>query len=269
MTKAVSGQTIIQVATKGQGVGANSQTVMLVAFAPPSAGKVKTSQIIIQTATEGLAIPASSHAFMLIAYRVGNVEDLKSRAWTFTLDGHTFYVVTLGEQGTYVYDQTTQQWARWQTQGFSSWNMEIGTTWRGDVIAADQSNPIIWRLDPESFIDDDFKPQIRKVTGGLAMRQRAFIANYAFRVTASLGTPAVPLTAPPTVPVVTFRYSDDQGKTFTAPDPVTLGVGDFTQTIGWLSLGTMQPPQRIFEIEDTGAIARIDGADAEVGEEGT
>lgn len=265
----VVSQTVLQVATEGQGVSALSQAAMLVAYAPPGALAVRTTFSVLQVSTEGQGIPACSHAFLLVAYRTGNVENLKSRAWTFTLDGHTFYVVTLGEQGTYAYDQTTQQWAQWKTLGLTSWNMEIGTTWRGDIIAADQNNPIIWRLDPESFIDDDFKPQVRKVTGGLAMRQRAFIANYAFRVTASLGTPAVPATLPATVPVVTFRYSDDQGKTFTTPDPITLISGDFTQVLEWTSLGTMQAPQRIFEIEDTGAIARIDGADAEVGKEGT
>lgn len=269
MGKAATSKTVLQAATEGQGINASNQLVMLVAHAPPGALIMRSSFTAMQAAIEGQGVPACSHLQLLVAYRSTPPEDLKSRAWTFALDGHTFYVITLGEQGTYVYDQTTQQWARWQTQGFSSWNMEIGTTWRGDVIAADRDNPIIWRLNPDSFIDNDFKAQIRKVTGGLAMRQRAFIANYSFSLTASLGTPDVPLTAPITLPTVKLSFSDDQGKTFTDAETLTLTLDDFTQRLDWRSLGTMQAPQRIFKITDTGAIARIDGADAEVGEEGT
>jgi hypothetical protein len=92
--------------------------------------------------------------------------------------------------------------------------MEIGTVWKGKIIAADQSNPVIWELDPTSFIDDDFKPQTRVVTGGLSMRNRAFIPNYAFRVTASLGLPEVPLTVPATEPTVLLETSDDQGNSY-------------------------------------------------------
>ncbi len=95
-----------------------------------------------------------------------------------------------------------------------------------------------------------------------------FITNYSFSLTASLGKPDVPLTVPITLPTVKLSFSDDQGKTFTDAEILTLTNGDFTQRLDWRSLGTMQAPQRIFKITDTGAIARIDGADAEVGEEG-
>ena len=264
----VSSQITLSASTEGQGVVATSQAVMLVAYAPPSTLAIRSTNLVMSASTEGQGIGASSQVVMLVAYRTGSIENLTNRAWTFSLDGHTFYVLTLGEQGTFVYDELTGSWAKWQTAGLPGWNMEIGTTWRGDIIAADQQNPIIWRLDPESFIDDDFKPQTRKVTGGLAMRQRAFIANYSFTVTASMGVPEVPLTLPATIPTVRLRFSDDQGKTFFDAGSLILDADDFVQTLEWRSLGTMQAPQRVFEITDTGAIARLDGADAEVGEEG-
>ncbi len=219
-------------------------------------------------ATPDPADAVSSEVAMLVAYNTEAVENLENRVWEFSLDGHTFYVLTLGEQGTFVYDTSTEEWSQWKTQGITSWNMEIGTTWQDQVIAADRSNGIIWKLDPDSFIDDDFKAQIRSVTGGLAMRQRAFIPNYAFRLTASLGKPEVPNTVPATLPSVNLSFSDDQGNTFIDMGDVTIIEDDFEQELAWLSLGTMQAPQRVFKITDTGAVARIDGADAEVGEEG-
>ncbi len=261
-------QATMQVSTSSTGVSAASQLAMLVAFAPPSTRAVRTSQSVMQVSTSGNAVPAVTQLAMLVAYRTGPVENLNTRAWGFSLDGHTFYVLTLGEQGTFVYDEKTGQWSQWKTAGLNTWNMEIGTTWRGDIIAADQSNPTIWRLDPTSFIDDDYKSQTRAVTGGLAMRQRTFIPNFSFRLTASLGEPDVPGTLPVTIPTVTLSYSDNQGKTFVNAGSITLNVDEFTQELAWLSLGTMQPPQRVFRVEDTGAVARIDGADAEVGDEG-
>lgn len=258
-----------QLAVTGNAVVAQSQLVALVAFAPPSARDVRNSMLVATVAVaDATPTPATSQLAVLVAYRTGSIENLKNRAWSFALDGHTFYVMTLGEQGTFVYDETTNEWCQWQTNGLSGWNMEIGTTWKGKIIAADQSEPIIYELDPTSFLDDGFKTQTRKVTGGLAVRQRTFIANYAFRITASLGEPDVGATLPVTPPTINLSFSDDQGKTFVNAGDVTIIDGDTVQELSWLSLGQINAPGRVFQITDTGAIARLDGADAEVGEEG-
>lgn len=257
-------QGIMQAATVGSGVTASTQTVMLVATGSPIAQAVDSTMFIAQAATEGSAIPAITQSVVLVAYRVAPTENLTSRAWEFTLDGHTFYVITLGEQGTWVYDMTTGQWAEWETDGFGSWNMERGVTWKGDIIAADRENGIIWRLDPTSFIDNDFKTQTRVATGGLALRGRDMPSNNAFYLTASKGQFDVGSTLPATEATVLLEYSDDQGKTFTSAGTVTIEDGNFVQDVQWQSLGVMQAPGRVFRITDVGAIARIDGADAEV-----
>lgn len=257
---------------------ATSELVMLAAFPPPATKHVRATQNVMLAAVDrdGVPNPATSQLVVLAAYRTGSVQNLTQRAWTFTLDGHTMYVITLGDRGTFVYDQSTGEWAKWQTEGHSGWNMEIGTTWQNRVIAADQNDPILWELDPTSFVDDGFKPQTRKVTGGLPVRGRAFPSNYAFSLVASLGEPNVPTAEnhsvvpgqdPETVhlvePTVRLRFSDDQGKTFTDAGTLTIIPGDFVQDLEWRSLGTMRSPGRVFEITDTGAIVRIDGADAE------
>jgi hypothetical protein len=264
-------QAVMQAATVETTTGAKtSHVAMLVSFAPPGTRNVRTSEAVMLTGTAADPAPAqTSMAAMLVAYRTGSIENLKVRAWTYSLDGHTFYVLTLGEQGTFVYDESTQQWAKWQTAGLSGWNMEIGTVWKGRIIAADQAEPTLWELDPLSFIDDDFKPQTRVVTGALSMRNRAMIPNYAFRITASLADVDVPLTLPETEPTITLEISDDQGKTFQSMGSIVLDLNDPKQELAWLSLGTMEPPMRVFKVTDLGAVARIDGGDAEVGEEGS
>ena len=223
----------------------------------------QTSMMVSRTALAKTTTETSLLA-MLVAYRTGSIENLEARTWEFTLDGHTFYVLTLGEQGTFVYDFSTRQWAQWITGGLNTWNMEIGTTWKGVVVAADQSNPIIWQLTPSSFIDDGFKTMKRVVTGGLFVRQRQVVPNYAFRITASVGSPEFATTIPATVPEVALEFSDDQGKTFTGAGALTLVMDDQEQELAWMSLGAIKAPLRVFRVTDIGGIASIYGADAEV-----
>lgn len=259
-------QTLVSVDGTAQPLVSQAQT--LVAYSVPPVEQLRVNQVATLVSIVETATPRVTQVQTLVAYKTNSTENLNIRAWTYALDGHTFYVLTLGEQGTFVYDESTGQWAKWQTTGLNTWNMEIGTVWKGKIIAADQQNATIWELDPLNFIDDDYKPQIRRVTGALSMRNRAFIANYAFRITASLGQPDVPLTAPATVPTVTLETSDDQGSSYQTHGSVEITIDDAVQELAWLSLGTMSPPMRIFRLTDIGAIARIDGGDSEIGEEG-
>ncbi len=254
----------LQAAISGNGSAAAGQAALLAAYSVPEARYSRSSEVMLQAAYVGGPIIDTTSAALLVAYRTGPVENLKSRAWEFTLDGHTFYVLTLGEQGTFVYDLTTQQWAQWITGGLNTWNMEIGTTWKGKVVAGDQAEPTIWEMTPNIFLDDGFKAITRIATGGVSIRQREVAPNYAFRITASMGEPVLPITAPVTNPTITLAISDDQGKTFQDMGSLTLIEDDFKQTLQWLSLGQIEAPMRIFKITDVGAIARIDGADAEV-----
>lgn len=241
-----------------------SQALFLAAYSVPESRYIRTTEAMLQAAYAGGPVIRTSDAALLAAFRTGPVENLNNRSWTYTLDGHTFYVLSLGEQGTFVYDLTTGEWSQFITGGLNTWNMEIGTSWKGDVVAGDQAEPTIWRMTPNSFIDDGFKSMTRVATGGLSVRQRLTVPNYAFRISASLGVPDVALTAPVTDPAVTLEISDDQGKTYQNVGSLTLEEGNFRQTLQWLSLGVIQAPNRIFRITDEGAIARIDGADAEV-----
>lgn len=263
----VASQSVMQAATEGKGIAASSQLTVLAAFAPPSTRAVDSTLLLAQAAYVARGVPAVAQSVVLVAYRVKPVENLTARAWTFTLDGHDFYVITLGEQGTWVYDLSTGQWSNWETSGLGSWNMERGITWKGDVIAADREAAVLWRLDPTSFIDDDFTTQERRISGALSLRGNQKVPNFDFRLTASVGEFDVANTAPPTLPILKLSVSDDQGRTFQDRGTITITDKDFDQEISWRSLGEMKAPGRIFMIIDTGAVARIDGADANVGED--
>lgn len=179
-----------------------------------------------------------------------------NRTWSFVLDGHTFYVLDLGTQGTFLFDTVTQSWSEFQTAG-GNWNMVNGCMWGQRIVAGDIATSDLWELDPAATKDSAGVYELTHiVTGGLSTRSRTFVSLSALRVTASFGV--VDTTG------VTFnlRFSDDQGNTWSAYYPITLTAGDFGAELAWTSMGSFMAPGRLFELSDAGGLIRIDGCDA-------
>lgn len=197
----------------------------------------------------------------MVAYSTDIREDNTQRAWTFDLDGHTFYVLALGTQGTWVFDLVTQQWARWDTAGYPIWNAELGHVWdkQSRIIAADFQTPQIFEVDPTAFIDENFRPMTRTVTGFLEVRGRNGVSCDALYLQASAGAPQAD------APTMTLSMSDDQGQTFFDFDTVLVPNDNTDQFFDWRSLGTIGAPGRVFKVTDFGGPLRISGADVMVG----
>lgn len=200
--------------------------------------------------------PALGGVFTAPSYSA--VGTSRKRAWTFTLDGHTFYVLDLGQEGTFVWDKTTKQWAQFITQGYTAWNFCNGCMWGQRIIAGDQLTTDIWEMLPGSSLFDNGATEIvHVVTGGVATRSRIYHSVDSFRLACSAGKVLDAAGAN-----VTLSFSDDQGNTWTAMDTLNLPQGNFGQEIAWIGLGAFSAPGRIFKITDSGGFLRIDGADA-------
>lgn len=203
----------------------------------------------------------------------GRMDNRRLRCWTFSLDGHDFYVIRLGETSTLVYDTTTQQWMDWQSPDLPFWRANVGMNWIGmgpntlngkatsKVVVGDDSAGLLWTLDPTEGVDQSARddredvPFVRKVVGGLPMRLRETQSVGAVYLTADIGTPQT------TLANVTLRTSDDNGKNWTDQGTITVEPGNYDQEFVWRSLGLIKAPGRIFEISDNGATVRIDGLD--------
>lgn len=230
----------------------------------PLANYAFTSQSLMLAVVEeqpGAGDPntQTSQFLALGVYGEGAIEDLRVRAWGYIMDGNRFYVLHIGEQGTWVYNFTSGQWAEWKTEGFvTGWNAYLGLNWGADdrVLAADRQNPTVWVIDPETFRDEGYKDIYREVTAiipqsGFSWRTLDSVSLYA-----SVGDPSAP------VATIELTYSDDQGKTFEAPADslFVLVPGEDAQALEWMSLGSFQSPGRIIRISDYGGLARIDRA---------
>lgn len=239
-----------------------SQDAALVAYGPPASKLVRAGQEAgLAPRAAGInALPHVSQVALLVAYGEGVPDARRSRAWWFTFDGHTFYVLDLGEEGTYVYDLTTQQWARWYTDAYAGqWNMKCGTMWGPlRVVAGDSVTGQTWLLDPTQGMDEGWRMMDHVVTGGIMLRGRVYVGMSSLNITGSAGQ----ITSDDGTAEIRLRFSDDMGKTWSDPYPLVLTEGDFSDETAWRSLGSFCNPGRVLEISDTGGMIRIDGLDA-------
>ena len=117
-----------------------------------------SSNTVYNTDEVANVIPRMSSAAVVVVYSNIKPENKNIRAWEFTFDGHKFYVLHIGMQGTFVYDLTSGTWARWETKGCGlNWNMNEGVEWEDTIVAGDGINGIVWKLNPDSGVDDGFR----------------------------------------------------------------------------------------------------------------
>ena len=180
-----------------------------------------------------------------------------ANAWTFTLDGHVFYVLNLGDEGTFLYDITTKEWCVFKTTSTAPlWNMAVGTMWNSRVIAGDLSSNQVWELDPNATLDNATDEITRVVTGIITRRSRNFMSVGALRVACSNG--ALSGSGDSSLDLI---FSDDQGNTWSSTFSAPLTSGSHSQEVAFLALGAFAAPGRVFQLSDTGGLVRISSAD--------
>lgn len=171
-----------------------------------------------------------------------------ARAWSFSWDGHEFYVLHLGDTGTFVYDATTQFWSQWVTTSYPTWNAERGVVWRGRVLAADRDSGEIREVSFDTFLDDAFRDTEHKVSFLLSVRGRTSSSVHSLRA----------VIAPVDEPVdMSLQWTADQGLTYTNPISLTVPPNSGSADIAWRALGNMRTPGRVFTISDTNGPVRI------------
>lgn len=203
----------------------------------------------------------------------GRGSNPRIRAWTFTLDGHDFYVLQLGDNGTLVYDLYSEQWTEWMSPGIPVWRAATGITWTGAaklgftqgsaILAGDDTLGLLWLLDPNQPYDDSPSEDTtlqqlafeRIVQGQVPARGRDVIpCNVVFLTGDNYGITATDFT-----PELDLELSDDGGKTYYSAGPFT--NPDVDTVYGWYSLGQITAPGRLFRITDNGVFRRLDSLD--------
>jgi hypothetical protein len=233
--------------------------------------EIQSGQVFVSLIADEDTRPVEiSQAHINVVCR-GRIDDPTVRAWTYTLDGHDYYVLRLGDDETLVYDTYSQQWMDWRNFGRPNWRASYGVNWIGgealaqafgsNVVCGDDSFGLLWFLDPEQPYDQSPRTEIeiqeiyfeRIVMGQVPMKGREVMPCNAVWLTSDMGSPAYAGAG------VQLLVSDDAGRTFADRGTITVTVGKFSPEITWRSLGQIQAPGRLFRIVDDGAITRIDG----------
>lgn len=236
-----------------------TEMAMLAAFGPAASRRLQTSEIVALAAREGTVTAKVSELVMLAAYTDGVPDGSRRNAWAFDLDGHSFYVLDLGSQGTFLFDLNTGVWCQFETQGYGLWNMRNGVKWGNSVVAGDTIGPWVWKLDPSVSMDEGWRRVMHTVTALIDIRDRKALRQDSLRLTASAGQ-----IGDGDDPVIQMRFSDDMGKTWSDYYTISLTKDDFEQEFAWRSLGPIKAPGRVIEISDNAGPIRLDGLDAEI-----
>jgi len=229
---------------------------------------VQVTQSFIQAATQADNVVNVYQAYVLVAVR-GVTDTPRIRAWTFTQDGHDFYVLRLGDTGqTLVYDTYSQQWSVYGSGDGDPWRAATGRNWLGgrplalnwsDVIVGDDALGVLYFLSPDDDYDDDpvngsdeLQPFRRRVTGQIVVKPGyASAPCFGVQLYGSIGS------GPGTLNV-NLAVSDDRGFNYDDMGDIALDAGDYNARVNWLSLGSMEAPGRLFRITDDGSLKRID-----------
>lgn len=243
--------------------------VGVIALSSIPAPEVRSQQVGVMVAASAPAPEVRSQQTGVMAVGIGRVRDPQVRAWTFTLDGHDFYVLRLGNQETLVFDMLSQQWYRWADTDSSLWGAYTGANWvEGNRFSADKGSNILvgsdangslFFLDPDKDEDDSASegrepsPFVRRVTAQIPVRGYDRFALYEVQLIGSTSQ-----VEDSELTDINLSYSDDRAATYQDAGTVSIDQGDLDARATWRSLGSFRLPGRIIRIEDDGALKRID-----------
>lgn len=160
-------------------------------------------------------------------------------AWTYSVAGHSFYVLDLDTE-TVAYDASTQQWHS------VAWPARLGVHESAIAYVAAGTEVHTLRDRP-----DDNGAEIERVFTALAPTE-APGSCHCIEVGLSPGT--TPLAVTPAT--LKMRWSDNQSRTFTDWKPQTIGAaGEYRRRVRWRRLGIIDAPGRVFEFRITDPVS--------------
>jgi hypothetical protein len=217
-----------------------------------------TSQLVGLVSTKSNTSLRNTQIFALVAVAVG-AEERMLHSWTFTQDGHDFYVV-LAAGETYVYDKETEQWAQWASPDAAFWRGVDGVEWNGINVCIDPSTGKLFQIDPQGRLDYKTTPITSIIYGGMTERFRDMPSIFMAEVAVSQNSP--PHNVDPTTLSITLETTD----TITSYNHGTVnGAATGNHTFArFYGLGLMRSPGILFKITDTGFARRIDGLNIEM-----
>jgi hypothetical protein len=178
-----------------------------------------------------------------IEERIRNGDKSTLRAWCFPWDGHLFYALTIGGQGTFVFDVSTGQWCEFTSYNRAVWRAHLGAVTEDYVLAGDDETGQLWKMSDAVFLDGTDPIQWEATAGVAVGGGRPMCHN--LHVDISKGTAPVSQTDH----YLEKRHSDDGGRTFTDWHANSLGaLGEYETRVTYRREGSMRSPGRVIHL---------------------
>jgi hypothetical protein len=194
-----------------------------------------------------------------LSERLSNVDVGDVYAWGFPWQGHVFYCLTIGDQGTFVFDVTTQRWAKWGTYGSDRWLPGLGCIgFNNEPLVGDTATGTLYTLSQDVFTDND-QPIVGVLTFGIVITgARQIVSMLRIEMTTGYATE----TGQASNPLVDVRFSRDGGKVWGAWRSDSLGLaGNYGKRVKFNRCGQFKGPGMIGEIRVSDPLPRrISGA---------
>lgn len=189
-----------------------------------------------------------------ISERIAAVDTADVYAWGFPWQGHVFYCLTIGNQGTFVYDVTTQRWAQWSSYGANRWLPGLGCLGFDDEpLVGDTETGTLYTLDQDVF-EDDGQPIVGLLTFGKVISGGREIVSM-LRV--EMATGYATETGQGSNPIVDVRFSRDGGKVWGPWRSSSLGLaGNYGKRVKFNRCGQFQGPGMIGELRISDPVPR-------------
>lgn len=174
--------------------------------------------------------------------RKSDPEDL--RAWSFSIDGHTLYCLTI-TGATLVFDASSGQWSQFETYERDWWRSHVGDAGDTFTVSGDRETNLLYRLDPE-IANDNGLPLTRIVMGGNAVVGAPIRCN-SLDVYCSTGA----TDDPALYPKMRVSWSDDL-ETYGDFEDVSIGrQGQYGEPVRLNRLGVIRYPGRLWKLQCT------------------
>lgn len=187
-----------------------------------------------------------------LAEQIRNSDPSALKAWTYSVDQHTYYILGLEDQS-WCFDIANQTWQRASTIGFGYWRAGLGCDVSGNAYAADiyPGSNVIWKVAPDRMLDGD-DPIIRTSTSFLELRDGKLACGN-ISIVCSAGQALQ--VGQGSDPLVGLRWSDDYGQTWSDWRDIPSGrIGQYSYRVRWNRLGLIQSPGRFFQVRSSDPI---------------
>jgi len=150
------------------------------------------------------------------------VEIASAYAFTFRIEGHAFYVLTMPDFGTFVYDASTGLWSEWQTEGRPDWVALGFARAFGRKLTGNRLGNEIFDISLDHFSDDGAEIVWSATTPPVATENNAFARHSFVRV--DLGAGVGLTTGQGEDPQIWLEWADEDGEQFGPKKLLAMGA---------------------------------------------